>query len=69
MTAYQSYVAYYREGQWQLSLTSVLAPSVEVARTRLEQELRKPGRYRYWQLWHRDGKLVKVKEETHERTP
>ena len=62
MTRYKSYVGYYRAGQWHSAIASVLAPSPEKARERVEEELKKPGRRRYWQLWVRDGKLVKEKE-------
>lgn len=59
----KTYVGYYLSGGWQHAILSVFAASPEAARVRIETELQKPGRQRYWQLWVRDGRLVKEKPE------
>ncbi len=61
--SYKSYVGYYLTGRWHNPIISVLAPSPETAQARIEEELRKPGRHRYRQLWVRDGRQVKEKKE------
>ena len=60
MSDYKNYVAYYLTGQWHNPITSVLADSPEMARQRLEAELKKAGRRDYLRLWERDGRLVKA---------
>ncbi len=55
------YVGYYLTDQWHNPIISVLASSPEAAQARIDEELCKPGRHRYWQIWVRDGRLVKEK--------
>lgn len=60
-TAINCYVGYHLVGQWPNAIISVYAPTAIAARQQIEAELGKPGRQRYWQLWVRDGRLVKRK--------
>ncbi len=65
MGVYNSYIGLYLMGDLPAAILSVLAYSEEMARQRIEEELQKPGREKYRQLWVRDGRLVKLKGKTY----
>lgn len=59
--SHKEYTAYYLHHQLTVAIISVLASSSDEAKERVEEELKKPGRGEYWQLWHKDDRLVKEK--------
>lgn len=60
----RKWTAYYITGTIYVSaITTVYADTLEEAEARVTEELNRPGREQYYQLWLRDGKWMKARYE------
>lgn len=57
------YMACYMVGEMRSVITSIWAYSLEEAEERLEQELKKVGRYHFFRRWEANGRMIDVSVE------
>lgn len=63
MSNAKRFIAIYYAGEYKGRITSVLAADTEEAKSRIETELSKPGRYQYLKVWTNSGKMTEEVSE------